>query len=274
MLDSYPTHSIENKHNIRFNKLVENQDKSIESEKMRAMIFLVNGISHTMNTPLGVGITASSYIELLLKEVQDILSSKSCCKSLLRDKLDMISTSVDMVQSNLNSAVSLINEIKETAVCKIEDHREQFNLSEYLKNEIEYLGRTDGFTISGHQIKTKIQENLIFNSYPSAFSQIVANLINNSLVHGLKDVTAGVINIDVFSENNRLFLKVGDNGTGMEDTIIKRIFEPFFTTKMGTTYRGLGMTLVYNLVVYKMNGKINCYINENGGLTVEMQFVK
>ena len=49
-----------------------------------------------------------------------------------------------------------------------------------------------------------------------------------------------------------------DDGKGMEPEVAKKIFEPFFTTRRGTGGTGLGMHIVYNLVVFKMEGTIEC----------------
>ncbi|MCB9756747.1 MAG: HAMP domain-containing histidine kinase, partial [Myxococcales bacterium] len=55
-----------------------------------------------------------------------------------------------------------------------------------------------------------------------------------------------------------LLLRYSDNGRGIGSDSIKKIFDPFFTTNRGNGSSGLGLHIVYNLVVQKLRGAIRC----------------
>ncbi len=64
-------------------------------------------------------------------------------------------------------------------------------------------------------------------SYPGGVSQIILNLVNNSLKHGFKDKDEGRIDIDVGLEDQHVVIEVRDDGVGMSEEIRSRIYEPF-----------------------------------------------
>ena len=47
-----------------------------------------------------------------------------------------------------------------------------------------------------------------------------------------------------------------DNGQGISEDIISKVFDPFFTTnkQLGS---GLGLHIVYNLLIQKLNGSVH-----------------
>ena len=103
-------------------------------------------------------------------------------------------------------------------------------------------------------------------SYPGAFSQIISNLVINSVRHGFKEKEKGKINISIVLESNSIKLIYKDNGKGIPKENINKIFEPFFTTNREHGGTGLGLNIIYNIVTSKLKGTINCHSEENKGI--------
>jgi signal transduction histidine kinase len=53
-------------------------------------------------------------------------------------------------------------------------------------------------------------------------------------------------------------IAIADNGTGISETIQKQIFDTFFTTKPVDKGTGLGMSISYQIITEKHNGKLEC----------------
>ncbi len=53
-------------------------------------------------------------------------------------------------------------------------------------------------------------------------------------------------------------IRITDNGPGMSEAVQKKIFDPFFTTKSVGSGMGLGLSISYQIVVEKHDGKISC----------------
>jgi signal transduction histidine kinase len=98
--------------------------------------------------------------------------------------------------------------------------------------------------------------DLQMNSLPGVLTQVVANLIINSVRHAFSPEISAQIRIEVREQADQVVLEYRDNGVGVPANLQERIFEPFFTTKRGSGGSGLGLNIVYNLVTRKLGGRL------------------
>lgn len=75
--------------------------------------------------------------------------------------------------------------------------------------------------------------------------QVIINLITNS-IHALKEKTEKKLLISSYTENNRFFIVIADNGKGVDAEIRDKVFLPFFTTRKDGA--GIGLTLSKNII--------------------------
>ncbi len=75
--------------------------------------------------------------------------------------------------------------------------------------------------------------------------QVIINLITNS-IHALKDKTEKKLILSSYTENNRFFITLSDNGKGIDPEIRDKVFLPFFTTRKDGA--GIGLTLSKNII--------------------------
>ncbi|MEM9009462.1 MAG: HAMP domain-containing sensor histidine kinase, partial [Cyanobacteria bacterium P01_F01_bin.86] len=236
--------------------LQQAENQLIQTEKMAALGRLVAGIAHEINTPIGIGVTATS----LLTEKTDAFSLRFKGGALKRSELEkFLSTaqqSSQMALKNLERAAELIQSFKRVAVDQSSESKRVFNVKSYLEEIL--LQLSPKLKATQHTVIIQGDATLDINSFPGAFSQIVTNLVMNSLLHAYNPDDRGVIKLDFQGSDRSFVFFYTDDGKGIPAENLSKIFEPFFTTKRGQGGSGLGLHIVYNLVTRKLDGSIRC----------------
>ncbi|MDW8201179.1 MAG: AAA family ATPase [Cyanobacteriota bacterium SKYGB_h_bin112] len=241
------------------------QSQLVEAEKMAALGGLVAGVAHEINTPIGIGVTAASLLADRTAKFVETYRSGKMKRSDLEAFLDLASQSSAMILANLNRAADLIHSFKQVAVDQSSEERRQFNLRTYLDEIL--LSLRPKLKPTKHQVTIACPDDLMLDSYPGAFSQIITNLVINSLVHAYGPGEQGNIAISVQTSHEQLTLSYSDDGCGISPDHLHKIFDPFFTTRRGQGGSGLGLHIVYNLVTQKLGGTIHCQSQLGEGTT-------
>ncbi|MCC9062809.1 sensor histidine kinase [Flavobacterium piscisymbiosum] len=79
----------------------------------------------------------------------------------------------------------------------------------------------------------------------SQIEQVIINLITNS-VYALKEKAEKKMFLSSYTDNNRFFITISDNGKGIDEEIREKVFLPFFTTRKDGA--GIGLTLSKNII--------------------------
>ncbi|MEG4202415.1 ATP-binding sensor histidine kinase [Microcoleus sp. Pol7_A1] len=246
------THELSN----TLDALKATQSKLVESEKMASLGGLVAGVAHEINTPIGVGVTVASALAEHTTEFASTYKSGKMKRSELEEFLDIATQSSNTLLTNLNQAAALIQSFKEVAVDRSSEERRTFLVRDYLDEILIQL--KPKLRNSKHSIEIKGDTKMALDSYPGALSQVVTNLLMNSLIHAYEPGGTGKLAFDWQQEGDRLRFEYSDDGQGIPPENLSKIFEPFFTTKRGQGGSGLGLHIVYNLVTQKLLGEIEC----------------
>lgn len=252
---------------IIIERLNNTQDQLVMREKQAAMGEMVAGVAHEINTPLGVSITSISYIENLVDKIYMKFHENKLTRTSLKEGLEAISESADIIQNNLERASQLVNSFKQlSADLHVEDQK-VINLKTYM----DYIIRVVSPSLRGtsHQIEMKIV-GIDFLTYPGSFSQVITNLIINSLVHGFESVKNGRIYIQAEIVGCAISLDYYDNGVGIPKEIKDKVFNPFFTTKRNLGNTGLGLNIAYNIVTQQLEGDIDLVYDTEEGVHIKI----
>lgn len=251
-------------------KLHQFQGQLVETEKMASLGDMVAGIAHEVNTPIGLGVTASTLMSDRLKEIKDAFEDKTLKSSQLKKFLVQGEENIGIIYRNLERAAKLISSFKKVAVDQSSADTRNFNVKELLEEVMLTLKAK----LNKEHVELTIDcpEDLIIESKPGPINQILINLILNSIIHGFEKRPDGAINISVIYLSDQLHISYKDDGIGIDENIKAKVFEPFTTTKRGSGGSGLGLHLVYNLVTQALNGHIDFESSPEQGTTFEINF--
>ena len=238
----------------------------LEAEKMASLGGIVAGVAHEINTPVGVGVTAVSHLRDELDEFTDRYKSGAMTRTDLDQLLSTSSGAVRIIEDNLVRASELVRSFKEIAVDRTGDDVREIVLRDYIGQVLSSLKPS----LKNRAIAISVSvtpPDLRITLQPGGISQIITNLVMNSLVHGFGPADKGELRFTVTTKGSRLNLQYQDNGSGMTDEVQTHIFDPFFTTMRGRGGSGLGMHIVYNLITQKYGGTITCDSAVGKGVT-------
>lgn len=257
---------------VALNELKATQAKLVQSEKMASLGGLVAGISHEINTPLGVAKTSASHVDDELKKLVIRFSEGSLTKGNMEEFIEQFTDGMYLITVNLDRANQLMTNFKQVSADQSHDEKRCINLKDYLEETIYTLKPN----LRRYEISVSLdcEKNIILDTFPGSYSQLITNLIMNSLNHAYSKDEQGTINIKIIEKRDTINIIYTDDGEGMKESVLRKIFEPFFTTKRGAGGTGLGMHIIYNLVTVKLQGEIEASSIEGQGSTFSLTLPK
>lgn len=197
------------------------QIKSLQEDRLRVMGELAAEVAHEIRNPLGS-------IELMVTLLQEDLKEDDRNT----DLLSRIRTSVDNMNHIVTNILLYTKEL-------------QLELSEFPVAELVKAAESIAFNIIEKK-QVQVEKNLGHITLAADF-ELLKQSIANVLINAAQAVPhQGLIAINTEIANQRLRLKIKDNGPGIPGDIKEKIFKPFFTTK--TTGTGLGLAMVQRVV--------------------------
>ena len=110
---------------------------------------------------------------------------------------------------------------------------------------------------------------LAFEADPDLTEQVLINLILNAIDAVKEHDHPKIILAAEAGSNNKVTLKIADNGTGIKPELLDKIFIPFFSTKK--TGSGIGLSLCKQIMVLH-KGNIQIQSSKGEGTVVSLLF--
>ncbi len=260
--------------NSTLENLKQTQTQLVESEKMASLGQLTAGIAHEINNPINF---VTSNINPLKRDIEMVLNALTVIENVglsdasTDDKLKQIKEykeelDFDYLTSEIRHLIKGINEGATRTAEIVKGLRFFSRLDEDdLKRADLNEGLESTMVIANNLLNNKIKIIKEFGRlpkvecFPGKLNQAFLNIISNA-VYAIQERfgnnAGGEITIITNHDKKDVYIRIKDNGIGMDANTQKRVFEPFFTTKDVGEGTGLGMSIAYN-IIKKHNGIIN-----------------
>ncbi|WP_276348440.1 7TM diverse intracellular signaling domain-containing protein [Daejeonella sp. JGW-45] len=246
--------------------LKEAEGQLVEAEKMASLGQLTAGIAHEINNPINFvtsNITPLNRdVDILIDFIQEMekiglsdlpVEEKQRLIEEQKEELDY-----DYLKIEINQ---LLKGIKEGASRTSEIVKGLRVFSRLDEDDLKKADLNDGLDstliVINNLLSNKIRLEKIYadipliECYPGKLNQVFLNILSNGIYAINKkfgDEEGGVLRITTSNSDTKVYVKIEDNGIGMDEATKKKIFEPFFTTKDVGEGTGLGMSIAYNTI--------------------------
>lgn len=246
--------------------LKETQSQLIQSEKMASLGELTAGIAHEIQNPLNFVNNFSEVNKELLLEMKEELEGGNIseAKSLANDVID----NEDKILFHGKRADSIVKGMLQHSRSSngIKELTDINNLcDEYLRLAYHGLRAKDKNMTLGKKafnasMKTDFDKSLVkIHIMPQDIGRVVLNLITNAFysVNERKQKAQEIsepndyqptVSVSTKNYDDKVEIRVSDNGEGIPQKNVDKIFQPFFTTKPTGQGTGLGLSLSYDVV--------------------------
>jgi signal transduction histidine kinase len=247
----------------------ETQRYLIETERLAALGGLVAGVAHEISSPIGTSLTVASTLAHRSADFADQIASGQVRRALLVEFADGCRGAADQLVANLQRAGGLVQSFKQVAVDRSSDDRRAFDLK--LATEQVIASVRSRLLKSQSSLAIEMPSDIVLDSYPGAYGQVLTSLIFNAVAHGFTDGPGGHMLIKARRLGiDQAEITFSDDGSGIPDEVQRHVFDPFFTTRRAQGSTGLGLYIVHNLVTQQLGGRITLVSAPGRGTTISM----
>ena len=238
-------------------ELKSTQSQLVQREKMASLGELTAGIAHEIQNPLNFVNNFSEVNSELIDELEQEIDKGNLddAKAIAKDikeneeKINHHGKRADAIVKGMLQHSRSSSGVKEpTDINALAD--------EYLR--LAYHGLRAKDKSFNATMKTDFDESIgTINIIPQDIGRVILNLITNAF-YAVKEKNASAssagqpyeptVSLSTKKVNDKVEIKVKDNGNGVPQKVLDKIFQPFFTTKPSGQGTGLGLSLAYDIV--------------------------
>ncbi len=226
--------------------------KEIENERVNSILQLSAGVAHELGNPLN---SLNIHLQLMRRQLEKLEDSAAAGK---------IGNSLRICSGEVERLDSIITHFLE-AVRPREPDLGDLDLIPPLEESVEFLGPE--LESAGIRVDIELASSLpVVLGDRDQIKQVFFNLIKNARQAMKAD---GVIKIRASSDDEFVYIQVGDTGHGIGKENLRKVFQPYYSTK--DRGHGLGMMIVER-IIREHGGQIGIDSREGVGTLVTLQF--
>ena len=235
--------------------LLDSIQNVVEKKEKEAWVNLMKVISHEL-------LNSITPIRSICQNLQDLVEQDS----LSDEDLEDVKNSVETMLRRSDHLQKFVEGYRKLAMLP-SPKKDKIELQQLIENCLQIMNPL--FREKGIEILNAISFKRYINVDAQQIEQVLINLLTNAM-HALKDTTGKQISISAEAKENRIFIKITDNGNGIDKEIENKIFLPFFTTR--NEGAGIGLTLSKNII--ESHGGYITHKSEESKTTFEICLVE
>lgn len=238
------------KKKLQEEQLNKNRALLIYKFRLVAMGEMIANIAHQWRQPLGS-------LSLMLSNLDDAYDHDDLSDVYFKNTMKDTKEIIQKMSNIIDEFRFFFNPRQE---------KSNFDIYDPIRSSIDMV--KDRIKIDEVEVSIENEVKSMVYGYPNQLSQVILNIVNNSL-----DAMNGCyrkIVIQLKESEQNIKVIISNNGDRIPDHIIDKVFDPYFTTKSNEDGTGIGLYMTKMIIESNFNGTISMFNRDN---TVETEIV-
>lgn len=227
-------------------------EELIENEKISSILLLAAGVAHELGNPLN---SLTIHLQLIGRKLAKLKASK---------ETDALAQSIEICQTEVTRLDGIIRNFLEAIRPRPPDLAE-VNVVEVLEDVLRF--QTRELADRGIKITGEMPAGTpVIMADRNQLKQVFFNLVKNAM-EAMEP--GGKLDIRVRDDDDSVYIRLADTGSGIKQEDLAKLFSPYHTTKTGG--HGLGLMIVQR-IIRDHGGHVGIESKEGTGTVVTLQF--
>ena len=227
-------------------------EELIENEKTSSILLLAAGVAHELGNPLN---SLTIHLQLIERKLKKLQNSK---------ETGALADSIRICQGEVTRLDGIIRNFLEAIRPRPPDLSE-VNIVEVIEDVLKFQEKE--IKDRGLKIEGELPASTpVIMADRNQLKQVFFNLIKNAM-EAMQP--GGNLGIRVRADDQSVYIRISDTGSGIKTEDLTKLFSPYHTTKAGG--HGLGLMIVQR-IIRDHGGHVGIESKEGSGTIVTLQF--